>query len=231
MTTQAERLRAYKDSQNPAFGILARIEMLKGDKGDIGPMGPAGKDGKNGLDGRSITGPRGPQGAPGVRGERGSDGSNGINGKDGQNGISPTIDYQKIIADVISQLTSGKKLKPEHIDGLTKGLGKLEEFLKLGGYRGGGDTIAAGTGVTISIDVNGKKVINASAASGGFQQPTGTVNGSNQVFVWATAPKVIIVDQGRPMQKVSSDGTVNWTIVGTTTTLSIAPTFDIFGIS
>ncbi len=66
--------------------------------------------------------------------------------------------------------------------------------------------------------------------STGFQQPTGTVNGTNTVFVFTTAPKVISVDQGRVMQKVSSDGTVNWT--GTTTvTLTIAPTFDIFGIA
>lgn len=63
--------------------------------------------------------------------------------------------------------------------------------------------------------------------SNGYQQPTGTVNGSNQVFTWSTAPNVIVVDQGRSMQKVSSDGTVNWTGT-TTTTLAIAPNYDVF---
>ncbi len=64
----------------------------------------------------------------------------------------------------------------------------------------------------------------------GYQQPTsGSVNGTNTTFVWATAPNVISVD-GVSKQKVSSDGTVNWT--GTTTTvLTIAPNYDIFGIN
>lgn len=68
----------------------------------------------------------------------------------------------------------------------------------------------------------------STGGTSGFQVPTGTVNGTNQVFVWTTAPSVIVVDQGRAMQRVSSDGTVNWTIVGTTTTLAIAPTFDVY---
>lgn len=58
---------------------------------------------------------------------------------------------------------------------------------------------------------------------------TGTVNGTNTAFTFPTAPNVIVVDQGRVMQKVSSDGSVNWT--GTTSvTLSVAPNFDIFGM-
>lgn len=66
--------------------------------------------------------------------------------------------------------------------------------------------------------------------SGGFQQPTsGVVDGSNQTFTWSTEPNVIVVD-GVNMQKVSSDGTGNWT--GTTTTLlTVPPTRDIFSIS
>lgn len=71
----------------------------------------------------------------------------------------------------------------------------------------------------------------SSSSSSGFQQPTsGAVNGINQVFTWATAPSVIVVDQGRPMQRVSSDGTVNWT-GSTTTTLAVAPNYDIFAVA
>lgn len=63
----------------------------------------------------------------------------------------------------------------------------------------------------------------------GYQQPTGTVNGSNQIFVFTTAPDAVSVD-GVTKQKTSSDGTSNWT--GTTTiTLTVAPNFDIFGIA
>lgn len=64
-----------------------------------------------------------------------------------------------------------------------------------------------------------------------FQQVTGgSINGSNTVFTWAVAPKAICVDNGRVMQKVSSDGTVNWSGT-TTTTLTNAPNFDIFGVA
>lgn len=70
-----------------------------------------------------------------------------------------------------------------------------------------------------------------SGGGSGYQAPlSGSVNGTNQTFTWTTAPSAISVDQGRVMQKVSSDGTVNWT--GTTTTvLSIAPNSDIFAVA
>lgn len=58
---------------------------------------------------------------------------------------------------------------------------------------------------------------------------TGTVDGVNQIFTFTKAPTIIVVDQGRNMQKTSSDGTINWS--GTTTaTLTVAPTFDIWGL-
>lgn len=85
------------------------------------------------------------------------------------------------------------------------------------------------TGATVTHSPDGVTTVAVTGGSGsGFQAPTsGSINGSNAVFVWATAPNVIVVDQGRAMQKVSSDGTVNWT--GTiTTTLTIAPTSDIY---
>lgn len=70
-------------------------------------------------------------------------------------------------------------------------------------------------------------------SGGGYITPTsGVIDGSNATYVWNVAPSVIVVDQGRTMQKVNSapDSGVNWT--GTTTTvLTVAPTFDIFGLS
>jgi hypothetical protein len=218
--------------QSPVGDVFERIQMIQGEKGEKGDQGEQGiqgipgTDGKDGIQGiPGDRGERGPTGRAGQNGTDGKDGVNGINGKDGVNGISP--DIQTVVDSVLSIITSGK-LKVEHINGLTDSLSKLKEFLKIGGYRGGGDTITAGSNVTITT-VNGIKQISASASGGsGFQQSTsGVVNGSNQIFIWATAPNVIVVDQGRPMQKVSSDGTVNWTGT-TTTTLSIAPTFDIF---
>ncbi len=70
-----------------------------------------------------------------------------------------------------------------------------------------------------------------SSSGSGFQQPlSGAVNGTNAVFVWATAPNALIVDESRSIQKVSSDTTPNWTGT-TTTTLTIPPNFDIYAVA
>lgn len=76
--------------------------------------------------------------------------------------------------------------------------------------------------------VTHRLLVSNSTVGAGFQQPTGTVNGTNAIFVFPATPNVVCVDH-QPFQKVSSDGTVNWT--GTTTiTLSVAPVTDVFGI-
>lgn len=67
----------------------------------------------------------------------------------------------------------------------------------------------------------------SSIASTILNPTSGVVDGSNTVFVFDTAPSVIVVDTGRVMQQTSDDGTVNWT--GTlTVTLTVAPNFDIY---
>lgn len=88
----------------------------------------------------------------------------------------------------------------------------------------GGDLVGAGDGVTITTNAIGRKIISASFTP---IAPTGTVNGSNQTFVFSTAPSTIVVD-GVPKRKTQSDGTANWT--GTTTVvLAVAPNFDVYG--
>ena len=93
--------------------------------------------------------------------------------------------------------------------------------------------LVSGTGITLTDNGSGSVTITSTGggSSPGYQQKTsGAVDGSNTTFTWATAPNSIVVDQGRTMQKISSDGTVNWT--GTiTTTLTIPPMFDIFAIA
>lgn len=87
------------------------------------------------------------------------------------------------------------------------------------------------TGATVTHSADGITTVAITGGSSGFQAPSsGAINGINATFVWATAPNVIVVDQGRAMQKTSSDGTVNWT--GTTTTvLTVAPTSDVYAVS
>lgn len=140
------------------------------------------------------------------------------------------VDEAALVAKVLEQLPE-TKVTVDDIEGfddmLRASLDKHQQ--RLGYLHGGGDTIAAGSGVTIT-NTNGTKVISTSSGAG-FQQATGTIDGSNTVFVFATAPRAICVDGGRSIQRISSDGTVNWTVVGSTVTLSIAPTFDVFGIA
>ncbi len=87
-------------------------------------------------------------------------------------------------------------------------------------------TLTAGSGISIT---NGHGTITITSTAGaGVLIPTGTVNGSNTTFVFTTAPNIIVLDNGNMMNKVSSDGTVNWT--GTTTVvLTQAPNFNIYG--
>ncbi len=84
------------------------------------------------------------------------------------------------------------------------------------------------TTITLTIapvfDIHG-----VSTAASGYQVPSGTVNGSNMIFTFTTAPVQIVVD-GQAYRAVSSDGTINW--IGTTIiTLAFAPNYDIYGVA
>lgn len=120
-------------------------------------------------------------------------------GKDAEEG--------KIVTLVLEKIKKEKSLDLSHIKGaqsfIKDGIRyKFEELMHGGGKSTGG--------------------------SSGYQVPTaGAVNGSNNVFTWATAPNVIVLDNGNAMNKVSSDGTVNWTGT-TTTTLNQSPNFNIY---
>lgn len=147
------------------------------------------------------------------------------------------VDLAKVTDLIIEKIKNEKLLTPEHVKGFREEMTSYRAQLagkhygQNTGVRGGGDTVKAGTNTTITRNSDGTVSVNASASGGtGFQTPTGTVNGSNKVFVFTNAPSAVVVDGGRAIQKTSSDGTVNWT--GTTTiTLSVAPNFDIFGIA
>ncbi len=160
-----EKLRAFRESQNPALAALSHIQMVKGEKGDKGdtvvgpqgPVGPRGPAGKDGADGQSIVGPKGERG---VAGRHGIDGTNGKDGSDGKDGISPSI--TAIIKELKKLPISLKDIKDA--PDLTE-LPQLIKFLKAGGFRGGGDTVAAGAGLAVSV-ANGVKTFSTTGSSG-----------------------------------------------------------------
>lgn len=167
--------------------------------------------------------------------------------------ILPKIDETELESRILSKVPTAPELKRETlleqihevpgsikltaVEGLKVYLANLDRSIRESArgtskmIHGGGMTLQAGSGQTLARNSNGTWTLTTSGGSGsGFQAPTGTVDGSNKIFVFATAPNAICVDGGRAMQKVSSDGTVNWT--GTTTvTLSVAPDFDVFAVA
>jgi len=103
--------------------------------------------------------------------------------------------------------------------------------LESGSTVSGVSSIVAGTNVTISpVGGTGAVTINATGSGGsGDQVATGTVNGSNTSFTFATAPSVIVADFVIMRKTESVSGTTNWS--GTTTvTMTTAPTDHIYAI-
>lgn len=126
------------------------------------------------------------------------------NGKDGKDA---EVQEDRIITLIIKKIQKEKSLDLTHIKGaqtfLKDGVKyKFEELMHGGGSKGGSFAV---------------------------QVPIGTVDGVNRTFVFTTAPSIIALDNGNFMNQISSDGTVNWTIVGTTVTLKQAPLFNIYG--
>lgn len=60
--------------------------------------------------------------------------------------------------------------------------------------RGGGDTIVAGSGVTITNTVNGNKQISASGSTGAWKTPTPTPDGVTTVFTVTSQPIDVVAD-------------------------------------
>jgi len=131
-------------------------------------------------------------------------------------------DPMSVIDKILELAKSGKfKLKTENIDGLEQTISAFRHQITTKGYiHGGGDTVAAGTNVTIT-NTNGTKIINATGGLG-ILTVTGIVNGSNQTFTVPSKPNVVVVD-GVALQATDNNSNVQWTYVGTTLMLSTPP--------
>lgn len=143
----------------------------------------------------------------------------------------PTI--ESILQGVIKELKTGKnRLEARDIINLPQKINTKDQRWHGGGISNIAGFIIAGTNITItgSGTLSDPYIISSTAVSStGYQVPIGIVNGVNQTYDWTIAPNAIVVD-GITINKVSSDGSINWT--GTTTTvLTIAPNFNIFGVA
>jgi hypothetical protein len=107
--------------------------------------------------------------------------------RDGKDAVITT----KLILDAIDSLPDDKKpLTRSELEGFKQTISALSHQV---GMHGGGDTVAAGTGVTITRNSNGDKVISATGGAGGvsFETPPET---SGTSFTVANTPVYIIVN-------------------------------------
>jgi hypothetical protein len=140
--------------------------------------------------------------------------------KDGTPGRDAVINY-----DVIVEELKKRKIKPEHIDGLEQTMSTHFEQMRsrLGYVHGGGDSVDAGNGITITATAAGRKTISTTAASSFAENetPSGTINGSNTAFTLAHAPTTgslkLFLNGAR--QQLTGD----YTLSGTTITFLTAP--------
>lgn len=168
------------------------LKINKGDKGDPGPQGNSIR-GPRGPKGDFVVGPEGPQGPEGKQGPKGESimGPMGPEGRPGKD-AKPE--------EVVQMIKEKKLLKMEHIDGLNETIASYRNQLAGKHYgtaavRGGGDTVTAGSNVTITTNANGQKVISASSGGvGAWSTPAEAVNGVTTVFTVTAEPTDVVSD-------------------------------------
>ncbi len=179
--------------------------------------GSQGFQGMKGEKGEAIVGPRGEAGPQGPKGDVGDTPvagldfpmpKDGIDGKDGKD-ANPLV-----VVEYIKKLPAGKRLQIEHIDGLKQTIDAYGRQITEPKWRGGGDTVVAGTGITITRSfATGKSTI---SFSGGTVIENELVAGSGTTFTLANTPIAGSVKLYAARNRIYP--TTDWTIVGTVIT-------------
>lgn len=137
--------------------------------------------------------------------------------------VVPKVDHEAI-AEKAAKKVKGT-ISTKDVNGFEDSQTVLRHFIAQGSRHGAGDTVAAGSNVTITTNTNGQKVISAAGGSPTILVATGTVDNSNLIFTFVSAPTVVVVNGS---QYRNGHGV---TIVGTTATLDspVGVGGDIFG--
>jgi len=128
---------------------------------------------------------------------------------------------------LLDEILKDPKLKVK-FDGLDAQLKVLDRRY----IHGGGDTVSAGSGITIT-NVNGTKQISATG-SGSFSvlAATGDIDDTNTTFTFTSAPTIVVINGASYLETSNVGGSPAWSIVGTTVTLAfpVGVGGSIFGI-
>lgn len=182
--------------------------IQKGDKGD-----------------RGFTGAKGDKGDTGNQGEKGNIGETGPAGKDGKDGITPdTESIKRAVIAVMPFIDQKDEQEPElNMDMFTKmieehpALKRVSDSIKSIDARtrqylhGGGDTVDAGSGISITTNSNGRKTITNTGTAVNYADGE-TAGGSGTAWTLAhtpTAGSEKIYANGQRLQL-----TTDYTIVG-----------------
>lgn len=136
---------------------------------------------------------------------------------------------------IAQMLVEGGHLKPEHIKingmPLDQHLRLMDEMARRNGVRGGGDTVAQGSGILITTNNNGQKVITATGTSLAVIAVTGTKDDSNLLFASVTKPTLLNINGSFYLP---TGGAITWIWVTGVITLSSPvgsqPSASIFGV-
>lgn len=139
-----------------------------------------------------------------------------------ENKASLKVIQEKIELDPEVLMGHLEKLSPKLKDKL--GINEIDKLTKILDRRyihGGGDTVTAGTNVTITRNANGDKVINATGGSGiTVLAATGTIDDTNTIFTFTSEPTIVVINGASYAATSTVGGTLAWTNVGTTVTLA-----------
>lgn len=137
-----------------------------------------------------------------------------FDGEDGTPGANPEPE------DVVTIIKDKKLLKPEHIDGFEQSITTLfEQFDRAPGrayLHGGGDTVKAGSNITLTRNADGTTTITSSGGSGfttltATETPSAVTPVFTFTFAAATAQPSFIITDNVWQRATTKSGTVNWT--------------------
>lgn len=138
-------------------------------------------------------------------------------------GLLPEDDDNIDIEAITQQIINSIEARPIPASRIT-GLPRISKTKNGKYHHGGGDTVFAGSNITITVNADGTKTISSTGGGGTWYQdevPDGLKNGSNKIYTLAHAPTSVVFLYLNGQYLAS--GGVDYTRSGTGITMVVAP--------